>query len=62
MKYLTRDVYSGTAPNWTMRAVEATGAAGTIADSSRCGVVPMCFLQKGLSVVLQDTGKYAINY
>jgi len=62
MKYWTRDIYSGTAPNWTMRTVETTGAAGTYADSSRAGVVPMCFLQKGVSVVLQDTGKYAINY
>ncbi len=62
MKYVTRDVYSGSAPNWTMSAVNTDGTASTIADSSRCGVVPMCFLQKGLSVVLQDTGKYSINY
>ena len=60
--YWTRDIVSGTAPNWTIRTVSTTGTSSNTSDGSKSGVVPMCYLQKALNVVLRDDGKYVLEY
>ena len=62
LAYWTRDIVSGTAPNWTMRTVSKTGTSSNTSDGASSGVVPMCYLQKGLNVILRDDGKYVLEY
>ena len=62
LEYWTRDVYAWSAPAGTITTVDPDGSAAINADSTRRGVRPIVFLTDTLEVVLNDDGKYTLDY
>jgi len=62
VEYWTRDVYSWSAPTGTISTVDGDGSTAINADYQRRGVRPMIFLTDTLEVILDEDGKYSLDY
>jgi len=60
--YWTRDIISGTAPNWLISCIGADGKSSSSWDYVLRGVRPMIYINKDQRVVLNKNGIYEFKY
>ena len=60
--YWTRDIVSGTAPNWIISCVSATGTSASNWDYTLRGNRPIIFINKNQKVVINSKGIYEFKY